>query len=287
MRLWTVGPDKHTADASTDVRVQRVAMTHGLRTHRTLELMGDGNDDLVLNIQEAGDTSVSQCGRQATARAGTAVLTSNSDASEISFPAPTRFTSIALRRKLVTALAPAAEDALVRPTQANSSVVPMLLNYLDVVDAQGAFQSPELRHAVVTHIQDLCALAIGASRDAAEVAKGRGLRAARLQALKADIAKNLTREQVSAGTLAKRHRMTPRYVHRLFESEGVTLSRFVRAARLALVHRNLSNPLYADRAIGVLAYEAGFGDLSTFNREFRSQYGMTPSDLRAATKGEA
>ena len=69
---------------------------------------------------------------------------------------------------------------------------------------------------------------------------------------------------------------------RLFESEGMTLSRFVRASRLALVHRSLVNPRLADRTIGALAYDASFGDLSTFNHEFRRHYGMTPSDLRAA-----
>jgi AraC-like DNA-binding protein len=288
MRIWALSPNNLARDASADVRVQRVAMTHGLQTRRTRELLADGNDDLVLNIQQTGDTCVTQHGREATAQAGTAVLTSNADVSAISFPATTSFTSIALPRKLMTALAPGAEDALARPTQLSSPVVPMLLNYLDVVGDQGAFQSKELRRAVVAHIQDLCALAIGASRDAMEIAKGRGLRAARLQALKADIATNLTSARLSADVLAKRHRMTPRYVHRLFESEGVTLSRFVRASRLARVYRSLTDPRLADRTIGALAYDAGFGDLSTFNREFRSHYGMTPTDLRtAAMKGDA
>jgi AraC-like DNA-binding protein len=286
MRIWAVGAND-TPRTSTDVRVQRVALTHGLRTHRTRELLSDGNDDLVLNIQETGDTDVLQCGREATAQAGAAILTSNAERSAISFPAAARFTSIALPRKLMTALAPGAEDALVRPMQLQSPLVPMLLSYLDVVGRTGALQSADLRRPVVTHIQDLCALVIGASREAAEIAKGRGLRAARLAALKADIAENLAGGPLSATTLAKRHRMTPRYVHRLFESEGVTLSKFVRAQRLARVHRNLTNPQLAGQTIGALAYEAGFGDLSTFNHEFRRHYGMTPSDLRAgAMTGE-
>jgi AraC-like DNA-binding protein len=287
MQTWALSANDTAAAAPADVRIQRVAVTHGLQSQRTRQLLADGNDDLVLNIQQAGDTCVSQCGRQSTAPVGTAILTSNADVSTISFPASTRFTSIALPRRLMSTLAPGAEDALARPTQLNAPVVPMLLNYLDLVVAREALQAPELRRIATTHIQDLCALAIGASRDAVEIAKGRGLRAARLLALKADIAANLTNGRLSADVLAKRHRMTARYVHRLFESEGVTLSHFVRAARLARVYRNLANPQYAGHTIGALAFEAGFTDLSTFNREFRRHYGMTPSDLRAASmRGE-
>jgi AraC-like DNA-binding protein len=279
MRIWRLGPP----DAS-DLRVQRVETTDGLRTQRTKKLLSDGNDDLVLNIQEDGATNVQQSGREATAAAGMAVLTSNADASAISFPASTRFTSIALPRRLVMGLAPSAEDALVRPTQVTSPVVPMLLRYIEMIDATGALRAADLRRTAVTHIHDLCALIIGASRDAAEIAGGRGLRAARLQALKADIARHLTDGEVSATALARRHRITPRYVHRLFESEGITLSRFVRTSRLARVHRNLTSPLHVEQPISSLAYEAGFGDLSTFNHEFRRHYGATPSDVRAAIR---
>ena len=279
MRIWEPGPDDRS---HADVRIQRVMLTHGIETRRTRKLLTDGNDDLVLNIQEVGDTSISQCGREATASAGTGILTSNAEVSAISFAGPAKFTSIALPRKMITALAPGAEEAIVRPTRLDSTVLPMLISYLGIVEDRAVLQSAELRHAVAAHIQDLCALAVGASRDAMEFASGRGLRAARLRMLKADIARNLTNGAVTAAALARRNQMTPRYVHKLFESEGVSLSRFVRSLRLARVHRNLTNPNYVGRTIGALAFDAGFGDLSTFNHEFRRHYGMTPSALRAA-----
>ena len=279
VRIWTPGPGDGCA-----VRVQRVTLSHSIETHRPRELLSDGSDDFVLNIQEAGDTCVSQCGMQATAAAGAAILTSNADVSTIAFRGPVKFTSIALPRRVITALAPGAEDAIVKPAPAASAVLPLLTNYLAVTEEQSALQSPDIARAVATHIQDLCALAIGASREAAEIAKGRGLRQARLRMLKDDIASNLTRGPVTAAALAQRHRMTPRYVHKLFEGEGVSLSHFVRAQRLARVHRNLTNPVHSGRTIGELAFDAGYGDLSTFNHDFRRCYGMTPSALRAATR---
>ena len=85
---------------------------------------------------------------------------------------------------------------------------------------------------------------------------------------------------------ALRQRVTPRYIHKLFESEGTTLSRFILGQRLVHVHRMLTDPRHAGSAISALAYTAGFGDLSTFNREFRRHYGKTPSDVRAAWRLE-
>jgi AraC-like DNA-binding protein len=42
------------------------------------------------------------------------------------------------------------------------------------------------------------------------------------------------------------------------------------------------DPRYADGKISVIAFGAGFGDLSDFNRTFRRHYGAAPSNVRAA-----
>jgi AraC-like DNA-binding protein len=44
------------------------------------------------------------------------------------------------------------------------------------------------------------------------------------------------------------------------------------------------NPLYRNRGISAIAYDAGFGDVSYFNRTFRRRYGMTPSEVREAAQ---
>jgi AraC-like DNA-binding protein len=46
----------------------------------------------------------------------------------------------------------------------------------------------------------------------------------------------------------------------------------------------LSDPHFADRSIAALALEAGFGDLSYFNRAFRRRYGDAPSEMRAGAR---
>jgi AraC-like DNA-binding protein len=124
---------------------------------------------------------------------------------------------------------------------------------------------------------------MGATRDAAEIAKGRGLRVARLRAIKADIAERLAGPDLSVETVALRQRVSPRYVQMLFEQEGTTFSQYVIGQRLARAYRMLTDPRLADRSITSVAFDAGFGDLSYFNRMFRRCYGGTPSEVRESS----
>lgn len=139
---------------------------------------------------------------------------------------------------------------------------------------------------VATHLHDLAALAIGATRDAAAVANGRGVQAARLRTIKAAIVENLADRQLSIDTVAARHGVSPRYLSRLFESSATTFSEFVLAQRLNRAHRMLIAPAFFGRTISSIAFEAGFGDLSYFNRTFRRVYDATPSEVREAALAE-
>jgi AraC-like DNA-binding protein len=262
------------------VCVQRASVSSGVLIQRTPDLLC--NDDVVLHIQETGRRTVSQLGREATADAANGLLSSNADVCTVVLPEPARFVSIGVPRQFMLALAPGLEDALVRPLPSNTGILRLLLTYVDVLEDNDTIKTPELQRAVATHIHDLCALAIGATRDAAEIAKGRGLRVARLRAIKADVVRNLRGGDVSVTALAGRHGVTTRYIQRLFEGDGTTLSKFVLGQRLAQAYRMLADPRLGHRAIGTLAFEVGFGDLSTFNREFRRHYDATPSDVRAA-----
>lgn len=118
-------------------------------------------------------------------------------------------------------------------------------------------------------------------------AEARGTRAARLSAIKADVGERLACPELTVGAVAGRHGITPRYVQRLFGQEGTTFSEFVLVQRLIQAHRMLGDPLCARWSIAAIAFEAGFGDLSYFNRSFRRRYAASPSDVRtAALRGQ-
>jgi AraC-like DNA-binding protein len=138
----------------------------------------------------------------------------------------------------------------------------------------------ELEHAVVTHIYDLVAAVLGATGDAEDIARGRGLRAARLRAAKTHVLHNLGSLDLSAATVAAQLGVTPRYVHMLFETEEESFTEFVRGRRLERSRRMLRDPRFDRLTISAIALDAGFADLSHFNRSFRRRFGATPSQVR-------
>jgi AraC-like DNA-binding protein len=174
-----------------------------------------------------------------------------------------------------------------RPIAADNAALRLLTRYVGLIGETESLTAPSLRREIVTHIHDLMALAIGATRDAAAGAVNRGARAARLAAIKDDIAQRLAEPDLSVGTIAARHRIKPRWLQRLFETEGTTFTDYVLAERLARAHRMLAEPCFADAKISTIALDVGFGDLSYFNRAFRRRYGMRPSELRDAENRRA
>jgi AraC-like DNA-binding protein len=137
---------------------------------------------------------------------------------------------------------------------------------------------PQLVRLYATHVYDLISLAIGATEEGRQIASQRGVRAARREAIKAELMRN---PGVSLDRLAAQQGITPRYVQMLFEEVGTTFSEFSLERRLDAARSMLTSPRYATWSITAIALEAGFGDVSYFNRCFKRRFLMTPTDVRA------
>ena len=148
-------------------------------------------------------------------------------------PTPVSFLALQLPRKMLTPIAANLDDAAVRVFSGRSNALRLLATYVRTLDPAEISDTPELGRAVSTHIHDLVALTIGGHPDAMAFAHGRGARAARVQAIKADVSRNAGDIDLTIAAVATRHGVTPRYIHKLFETEDVTFSEFVLSRRLA------------------------------------------------------
>ena len=254
--------------------------TNGNIGRRTQPLLTDGNDDFIFGTILSGCSLPSQVGREFRMDAGAAVLLSCGDVGAKDYPVPTEFLTLRIQRRLLNGMAAKPEDALARPIPANTEALRLLVDYVQLALKSQTPVSPELRRLFAAHISDLVALAVGATQDGAYIAYGRGMRAARLQAAKAFITRNIRRPDLSATTVAIHLGITLRYVHLLFETEDQSCNKFIVERRLAHAYEMLLDSQRSDRTITAIAFTAGFSDLSHFNRLFRRRFGMTPSELR-------
>ncbi|WP_342726750.1 AraC family transcriptional regulator [Bradyrhizobium sp. B097] len=254
-----------------------------LRAAVTRELL-DGSDDLVLGIALSGAPIITHRRREATGDTGDAILMSTAEPRVSVYPSLVRFLSLRLPRKALTPFVPNPEDALMRPVPRDIEALRLLTFYADELNRMDRMATGELQHVVVTHLYDLAALVIGATRDGAAVAESRGLRTARRAAVKADINSHLGDPALTLTAVAARQHLSPRSLQRLFAEQDTSFSEYVLGARLTHAYRLLTDPRRHDRNISSIAFEAGFGDLSYFNRAIRRRYGATPSEIRATPR---
>jgi AraC-like DNA-binding protein len=238
-------------------------------------------DLLYLCMTLTGTTVGSRHGHEMILSDGDGVLMTNEEATwTMTSPSSVNIAGIRVPRSAIAPLVPKLENATMQRITKDTSGLRLLRKYLDVIADDEALVAPSSQRLVIGHFYDLVALALGANGDAKALAVDRTVGAVRLAAIKADIVANLDDGTLNATVVATRNRMTVRYLHKLFEREGVTYSAFVLGQRLARAYHNLRSPLHSRRAIGTIAFDLGFNDLSYFNRAFRRRYNATPSEIR-------
>jgi transcriptional regulator GlxA family with amidase domain len=196
------------------------------------------------------------------------------------WPEGAKLTVVRTRQDPVSALARNVYDGLGRALLPNNEGLRLLTRYLHIMHDADPFETAEARALVTRHIQDLLALAVGATGDARQLASARSARAARSKVIQAHIERRLVSPDLSPDSVAQHYRMSTRTLQRLFEAEGTSFSEFVLARRLARAYAELGDLRTAPRRIGDVALDCGFGNVSHFNRQFRLRYGITPSDVK-------
>jgi AraC-like DNA-binding protein len=238
-----------------------------------------GAAELFFGINAAGDSVARQQRREVGIGAGDAVVIDpGGGAFTVLRPGPCRLIGLRVPWHTVPSACGAGQPPL-RLVPADTAALQLLTRYLGSI-LTGPPPSGRLTGAVVAHLTELIELSLLTPGSGALPACDRGVRAARLATIKTDIGRHLTDGSLSAPALAARHGITPRYLHKLFEDDAMTYSQYVLEQRLALACRRLRDPRLADRTVSSIAHDAGFGDLSYFNRTFRRRYGVTPSGAR-------
>ena len=138
---------------------------------------------------------------------------------------------------------------------------------------------PPDEHRVVESVVDLVeSLCVSAMGD--DVSPHAHSRAELLLRIRAYIEAHLDDPDLTPTQIASAHFVSKRYLHKLVESEGTTVARWIRERRLERCRRDLVNPRRRDETVSSIGIRWGLTDAAHFSRLFRDAFGCTPTEYR-------
>jgi AraC-like DNA-binding protein len=140
--------------------------------------------------------------------------------------------------------------------------------------SDGAY-APENPGRLAQHVVGLITLMC------AEVSPDSGSsRAALLERAKEYIEVHLSDLDLSPNRVAAAQNVSTRTLHRLFQSEGLTITGWTRERRLEHCRVELADSAYADLSVSDVGARWGLWDAAHFSRLFKAVYGLSPMAYR-------
>ncbi|MBR0825422.1 helix-turn-helix transcriptional regulator [Bradyrhizobium manausense] len=251
-----------------------------MRFKRVQASIADGDDSIGLIVCSPSRSQLSQRGQDITLRAGDAIAILHSEPATVTYVDGLLF-GLAVPRDAIAQRVANVESLSMRPISQRAEALRLLMAYLKSAFNESALAAPKLRDAVVAHIHDLVALAIGEFAPLGESGAS-AVVAARHRAVLDYIAAHFHEPGLNVEVVARCQGISPRYLQRLMESSGSSFTRHVNELRLQRALKLLTEARASAQLISDIALEVGFSDVSHFNRLFRARFGDSPRGVRYA-----
>ena len=244
----------------------------------TRQTNADPRDNFLVAFNRGGRQGHVQRGREVVDEGGGALFFTNTEPQIGQTNGRAAVVGLCVPRTLVLERVANAEDLLGTLLDRSNAATRHLGRYVDfLLDSDDlGFDTAHIGETLV----DLVALAPGARRDSADLARTRGLRAARVQAIVSEIKAGFANPAFSARDVAGKLRLAPHYVQNLLSETGVSFTERVLEQRLQRAREMLARPQGDRMRIGEIAWACGFNEVSYFNRCFRRRFGASPTEYR-------
>lgn len=250
------------------------------RVSRTPALIARSSEALVaVGVQVSGTATFIQDGRRAEVGEGDLVVCDRSR--PYSFDYPQRFAThvFQLPRRML-----GVPDSDIRQVTGHAigtrdGLGAVLLPFLATLASSTDAYPPTVADRLAGNVVDLFATLI-AERAHPDDADADTARSHLLLRVREHINRNLGDPDLSPESIARTHRISIRYLHRLFEGEGITVGRLIQKRRLEECGRELARRGRTAPTVSAVAQRWGFVNPAHFSRAFRATYGVSPREWR-------
>ncbi len=275
-------PDERDAQASLQTRIfgdTRVTeiVSSPVRIACAPHAQADASYHLVVHL--AGGGRYQHVGRNVTQRPGDMMLLDPNLPIAATFPSGVHAQVWDLPREALAPLLEQPRLAIGTRISGSEGLGAILAEYTRTltqqVDRLDALTEGSLR----MHLCGLVALALDTNR-AVWQSRSQSYRAARRQQVLTYVETHIRDHHLTAERAARDLGMSRRWFHALFEQDGESFATWVARRRIGESRKLLDSPDYDHLSVAEIAFLQGFDSLSTFNRQFRAIYAMTPREAR-------
>ncbi|MEU1184431.1 helix-turn-helix domain-containing protein [Streptomyces sp. NPDC005820] len=256
------------------------------RTSRTpAQIARAASDCVAVGVQTAGTATLLQDGRHARVDEGDLVVYDTSRPYALDYPG--RFSTRVLHMPRRALGLPEEDLRQVTGTAIGGAqgAGALLGSFLTGLAASLPTCSPAVATRLAASVVDLFATLVD-ERTTADGPAPAAPQHPLVHRIRDHIDRHLADPGLSPAGIAAAHHISVRYLHRLFEEEGVTVARLIQRRRLERCAQDLTRWDSAAPTVSAVAQRWGFANPAHFSRVFRVAYGRSPREwVRSGTVG--
>jgi len=253
-------------------------MIHSARAiNRGWSQIDQGDPDMVhVVLQLSGRSAVQQGGGEAELLAGDIVFLDSGRPHALEFPAKAAQVWLHIPRRMIDQRAPDVSRPAVSPVTGPPAILlgGLIRSAYGNVPSWTPGQGEAIRDALVGVVAETWrakALPRGAEETVFPPI---------LHVIQEYVLRNLHEPDLSPESIAREHGLSVRHLHRLFETFGMSIGRWIRRSRLDRCAADLVDHTRAAESVTRIAHTWGFEDSAHFSRAFKAEFGQSPRSFR-------
>lgn len=255
-----------------------------MRAWRTPRLIAQSESEyVVVNLLGRGVARVEQEAREVYLRPGEFAFCDMARPIHMEFPDPYQVKSLVLPRQVLGLSESELRQISASPLRSDMALGGLLSILLSrLADTTETFR-PRTGELLARNVVDLLTVLADEQlgRDSEGTPSGDAVLLLRIRTF---IGRHLADPDLTPEVIARAHHISVRYLHKIFEGEDTTVSRWIQSRRLEACRRDLLRRQAANHTIVAVAQRWGFTSAAHFSRVFRAAYGMSPSEWRNAPR---
>ncbi|MCP3465755.1 helix-turn-helix domain-containing protein [Bradyrhizobium sp. CCGUVB23] len=269
---WSLGPVSMSRQASNGLLYKR----------HERHLLNERDECFLITVPELAEIRFEQDGRDVRCKPGAFLIERSHLPYEFSHQDPAALWVLKIPSAVLRARISRPERLATLQIDASRSVGALFVDTLRLAGDRIGEMDETARAMIGKHLIELLAMAIE-SDDRVLTGHSSSVRNGHLLRCEHFIRTRLDDMRLTPQMIADGCGISLRYLHQIFEGEGMTVCAYIRNQRLSMCDALLRDP-NCRKSISEIAYQWGFADQAQFSRNYRSRFGRTPSEARATSR---